>query len=472
MPTRPGGTPIDISAEEVAVGAMLLGGPDVIDEIVSEVKPEHFYDPATRAVFTAVSKLRSEGNAIDGGIVIRHIQDNVGATSGVDESYIGRVMASIPVLGNAAFYARRIQALWRRRECIALAQVLSASARDMEQEVSEIIATHSAATTNLAIGDSQRSAQAMSDLADDLREHLLHRSDAPPEVSTPFDYSDLDDALGGIHHSQLLLIGGRPGSGKTSLLNSMALNILRRNIPIYYFSLEVDSTRLARCLLSMMTRIEEQHLSRVVRREYTLHPDDSETVEAHVGELQGLPLWIDDNPRRSVGELAPLSRMAVQRHGAQIIFLDYLQCVDGDGREQREKVGSIGRELKRIARELNVGMVATCQLTRANEREGRQPRMSDLRESGELEQDADTIVLLHTPPDEEQGESAERAQSRGNSFDWDETQGDRIVDVLVAKQRFGGTGALSMLFRKKFTRYESLSRIPPPEWPADPRVPD
>jgi replicative DNA helicase len=254
-------------------------------------------------------------------------------------------------------------------------------------------------------------------------------------------FKDLDSLTGGLHNSELVILAARPSMGKTALALNMAEYVaIELNITVLFVSLEMSSLELADRLLCSRARVDSHRL-----RNGTISNDDRRKLVERAGEISQAPLFVDDTPSRNMTEIAATARRLKRKNELGLIVIDYLQLIDPDNlRDQRqEQVARIARRLKGLARELEVPVLCLAQLNRQAEvaKENR-PRLSHLRESGAIEQDADTVMLLHRPDRYEPG------------------QHEGIIEIIVAKQRNGPTGDIKLAWLSKFTRFEDLAHKP------------
>jgi replicative DNA helicase len=254
-------------------------------------------------------------------------------------------------------------------------------------------------------------------------------------AGVPTGYTDLDKILAGMQKSELIIVAARPSVGKTSFALNVVRNVLKEGMPVLFVSLEQARIELAERLLCCQALVDSHKL----RKGYLNEEEFGKLMDAS-GTLCETKLFIDDTPGQSMLRIAANARRLKLRHDLRLVVIDYLQLIDPDNKRdsRQEQVASISRRLKFLARELHIPVMALAQVNRSSEdRQDHKPRLSDLRESGALEQDADTVLLLHRPELREPG------------------QHEGIVEVIVGKQRNGPTGEVTLYYRKEFMRFEN-----------------
>jgi len=268
----------------------------------------------------------------------------------------------------------------------------------------------------------------------------------------PTGFTDLDEQITGLKNAEFTILAARPSVGKTALCLNIAEHVaLVEKLPVALFSMEMSCVEIGLRLLCARAKVDAHHL-----RVGTLPADGWSALNLAVGDLSQAPMFVDDTPGLSTLELRAKARRLKARHEIRLVIVDYLQLMESgrtDGRQQ--EISEISRGLKALARELNIPVLALSQLNRGPEQgEGREPRLSDLRESGSLEQDADVVILLHRKVLQED-DAPGQPQQRGPT--------DKVTDVIVAKQRNGPTGKIKLTFLPQFVRFESHAGIDAPD---------
>lgn len=481
---RPGSTPqnrtppCNLEAEQALLAAILSN--NLAYEKVSEfLRTEHFYNPVFGKIYHAAVTLIERGQKAD-AITLRHFFSNdPEITQMGGDDYLTQLMGSFVSIINAGDYGRTIHDLYLRRMLIDVGTdiVNDAFSADVEDEAIHQVEEaeqrlFSLATTGdvrggfVSLGASLAKAQSMAEFAFKQDSHITG-------ITTGL--RDMDHKLGGLQPSDLVILAGRPSMGKTALATNIAFNAARRFLETEgkegavtgFFSLEMSAEQLSTRLVSEYTQIPSNDIRRgQIKREQFM-----EIVDA-IKEMGRIPLYIDDTPALTIAALRTRARrMKRSAHGLGLIVIDYLQLMQGSGNRREEnrvlEISEITRGLKAIAKELNVPVLALSQLSRAVEsREDKRPQLSDLRESGSIEQDADVVMFVFREEYyHSRAEPARRADETDEKFNrryqgWQE-RGEKIhsiAEVIVAKQRHGPIGTVELKFEGQFTRFSDLAR--------------
>lgn len=433
--------PHDLAAEQALLGAMLLTSAAIADA-VELTSAEDFYRPAHAHVFDAVAALYGTGEPVDTVTVAAELQrsgllDVVGGAGALVE-----MQASTPVAGNAAHYAEIVAKNATLRRLIGAAGEVAELAYGRPADVDAALDQAESMIFSVASGTSATSMEKLYTLIDKGVAHLEHLYEHGQSLTgIPTGFSDLDNLLLGLQPSSLVILGARPGIGKTSLaLGMAAAAAMDARRPVLFFSLEMSHLELTQRLLCSEAQVSTQHV-----RSGRLDDKDWKRVNAAVGHLADAPLWIDDNPNTSVLEIRAKARRKHAESGdLGLVVVDYLQLMGGRvGAESRQvEVSEMSRGLKILARELECPVVALSQLSRAPEsRADKRPMLADLRESGAIEQDADVVMFLY----------------RDEMYNSD-TSDRGIAELHVAKHRTGPTGVVKLAFLPHYTRFDNLSQ--------------
>jgi replicative DNA helicase len=469
--------PNNIEAEQGLLGALLYEN-RLLDRIPDRLTPEHFYVPAHGRIFEAIRSLIERGQVADPR-TLRTFFDQDDDLAGVGGgSYLGELAAQGVVGAAAVDYAEAILDLHMRRRLIELGQDMAyeAGRATLENSANEQLAEAEAKLFNLATaGETDRGsvsfAQALSVTIEAAEKAYRHGSGITGVTS---GFVTLDKMLGGLHPSDLLILAGRPAMGKTALATNMAyratLAHLRSNgetgAPALMFSLEMSSDQLAGRILADMTGISSDHI-----RRGKLSDRDIPTFIETAREMEKLPLYIDDTPALSIGQVRQRARRLHRTKGIGLIVIDYLQLLRGSASSAENRVleiSEITRGLKALAKELHVPVLALSQLSRAVEqREDKRPQLADLRESGSIEQDADVVMFVYR--EEYYLEKAEPTQRPEESQDRYNERHAQWLDrcntvqgkaqVIIAKQRHGPIGSPELKFEKEYTRFDDLDEF-------------
>jgi replicative DNA helicase len=382
------------------------------------------------------------------GVLIRSELANykqLEACGGVE--YLGRILGSVPSSANVQYYAGIVKDRSLLREMIAVTGEILEDAFSGAGETAEKL--DRAEQKIFAVTDKKISSNtvALKDLVTRTYE-LIEKRSGSHVTGLATGYHELDELTCGLQNGEMIVIAGRPSMGKTSLALNMAEHIgVVERMPVAMFSLEMGKQQLAERFLCSLSRIDAQLV-----RKGILETEHYQGLAMSCGELSEAPIYVDDTPDLTPLELRAKARRLKSQHGIRCVIVDYLQlmsCGSISIESRQQEITLISRYMKALARELEVPVVVLSQLNRAPEgREGHRPRMSDLRESGSIEQDADVVMLLHREDYYHKGEA--------------DYAPDSTAEVIVAKQRNGPTGTVNLIFMDKFARFENASRIQEP----------
>ncbi len=431
--------PQSIEAEMSVLGAMLLDN-EVISLVIPILSKNSFYKTAHQELYQTIVELYDKGKTVD--LVIlreelkrRSLLDKVG---GIE--YLMEMEESVPTIGNVEYYANIVREKAIKRNLIEVAAIIQKEAFNDALDTDNLLDTSERAIFDIT---QKKFNTASTNLNEILKstfkriENLHDRQNRLTGVSTGF--YDLDDHTCGLQASELIIIAARPSMGKTSL----ALNIIDHvgvveKKPAVVFSLEMSAQQVAQNMLCSHARVDAHKL-----RKGFLDDKEWSNLSYGLGSLSEAPIFIDDTPGLTVLEVRAKARRLKAHHDIQLVVVDYLQLMESSrGENRQQEISIISRGLKSLARELSIPVIAVSQLNRSVEsREGHKPRMSDLRESGSIEQDADVIILLH----------------REDYYDPDKKDG--TAELIIAKQRNGPIGVVKLAFRSNFMRFESLASM-------------
>jgi len=437
--------PESLAAEAAVLGSMLID-PECIGDVIEIVERDAFYRIEHRHIFEALISLyeKNKGVGIDAvllrdELIKRTCLEEVG---GVE--YIAKILDSVPSSANVAYYAGIVKDKMLLRELITTAGAILENAYNQTGEPHE--ALDEAEQRIFAITDKNISgnATALKDLVVRSFE-LIENRQGSHVTGLATGYYELDDLTCGLQNGEMIIVAGRPSMGKTSL----ALNItehlgLIENVPIAIFSLEMGKQQLAERFLCSISEIDSQKVRRGM-----LSDEHYKKLADACAELSEAPIYIDDTSTLTPLDIRAKARRLKSRYNIQCIMVDYLQLMSlgsGHSESRQQEITTISRYLKALARELDIPVIVLSQLNRSPEgREGHKPRMSDLRESGSIEQDADVVMLLHREDYYHRGE--------------DDYEQDNTAELIIAKQRNGPTGTIKLTFREKITRFENAARV-------------
>ena len=422
--------PQNVEAEEAVLGALLIDA-DAIIRVSTIVKPEDFYREKSGWIYAAALALHDRHEPIDFVTICDELErkgrlDPVGGPA-----YLTGLINAVPTSVHAEHYAAIVQRAAIRRRLIEAAGQIAALAYKEEDDLDEVVDRAEQAVFSVSSARLSRSVvplrSAVSDYYDRVEYLNQHRGQM---IGLPTGFARIDAILGGLQRSDMIVLAARPSMGKTSLALTIAHTAARRfGQRVLVFSLEMSSEQVVERLMSAGAGIDSQHL-----RRGEIADDEWGRFVATTGSLSELAVYIDDTPGISILEMRTKARRLHAEVGLDLIVVDYLQLMRADGRHEnrQQEVSAISRGIKALARELNIPILAVSQLSRGVEaRADRRPILSDLRESGSIEQDADVVLFIYR--DELYNENTER---RG------------IADVIIAKHRHGPTGSVSLLFCK------------------------
>ncbi len=451
------------------LGSMILD-PTVIGDVLPLVgKPDAFYLARNGAIFSAIITIYEHHQQGDLPQIIdvlrtREVYDDIG---GAD--YLSQLFEQVPSAVNAPYYARIVAEKAKLRSLIDAAGEMLFDAfhatGDGPEGAGEVLDRAEASIFEIAQDDAKSDPQQLADLLQ-LELDRLEAAEGKGISGMATGFSDLDELLSGLQPGELIIIAARPSMGKTALALNLAEQIAfggrtpfdrktnQPGVPVGVFSLEMTKSAVTQRLLSAYSGLDSHKM-----RTGSLSKDELNELYLVAQELSKAPMFIDDSPAMTVLTLRARARRMVAQHHVKVIIIDYLQLLTApaSGRESRQvEVSAISRGIKALARELNVPVVCLAQLNRgAESREGNRPRMSDLRESGSIEQDADVVALLHRESYYHQGEHAWDPAHR----DFDEENRDKLntAELIIAKQRNGPTGVVKFTWDDKTTRFKNYT---------------
>lgn len=438
---------------EVSVLSAIFLDRDALSRVVEILDATMFFKEAHRRIFRAGVRLFERGEAIDPVTLGEDLakNDELGFAGGYD--YLGELVDIVPTAANVEYHAKIVREKALLRRLIEASQETIRDAFEQgEREVTELLDEAESRIFQVAQSQEREGFVRIKDLLWPAFEEIERLQTAgSPITGIPSGFTDLDKMTTGLQSGDLVIVAARPSMGKTSwVLNVAATAAIEHEAPVAIFSLEMSKEQLLKRLLSAEARVDAQHI-----RRGGMTPDESQRLGAAAGHLNNAPIWIDDTPGMSVLEMRAKARRLtsdIKAEGKQLglIVVDYLQLMGGGaGRSESrvQEVSQISRGLKALARELDVPLIALSQLSRAPEqRNDKRPMLSDLRESGSIEQDADLVMFLFRPeyyfgPVDENGNSIEGK-----------------AELIVSKQRNGPTGSVALHFYKSYTRFESAER--------------
>lgn len=440
--------PHNLDAEKGVLGSILLD-PNIADDVALVVRPDDFYAEANEKLYTHLLAMHDEGRRIDATLLLERLQSTGDLEAVGGAAYLAEVLHAVPYAANAVYYAEIVQAKATLRALIHASTEILRDAYEPTLDPREMVSR--AEEQIFAVHDKRSSDQitTIQDLLVEAFNHIDARLEHGGATGVPSGFTDLDNMTGGLHDSEFIILAARPSMGKTACATNIAEYVaIEANVPTLFVSLEMARLELGQRMLCSQGRIDAGKF----RSGFLSKEDRSKLVEASA-KLGKAPLFIDDTPARTITEIAACARRLKRKSGLGLIVIDYLQLIQPDDpRDPRqEQVAKMARRLKALARELKLPVLCLAQLNRQTEQGkegGHRPRLSHLRESGAIEQDADVVMFVHR---EEYYHTHEEAVEKGICGQ---------ADIIVAKQRNGPTGDVKLAWFDKFTRFENLAQKP------------
>jgi len=466
--------PHNIEAEQALLGALLINN-DAFDRVASFLEVTHFYEPLHARIYEAVAKLVSGGH-IATPVTLKSYFDADEALQEVGGSqYLARLAGAATTIINVAEYGRTIYDLAVRRDLIRIGEEMHVRAYDSpvdDPPASQIMDAEQSLYSLAEKGKYEGGFQSFSEsmrVAIDMAAAAYERDGGLSGISTGLN--SIDELMGGLQSSDLIIVAGRPSMGKTALATNIAFNVAKNYKAehhtdgtvevkdggiVGFFSLEMSAEQLATRLLSEQSRISSGKIRRGKIDEHEWH----QFVEAS-RELEGIPLYIDDTGGLTIASLAARARKLKRQRGLGLLVIDYIQLLSGSGKDggnRVQEVTEITTGLKALAKELAVPIMALSQLSRQVEsRDDKRPQLSDLRESGSIEQDADVVTFVYR--EEYYVSRREPTEGTPDHLQWqaDMEQVFGKAEVIVGKQRHGPTGTIKLQFENEITRFSDLA---------------
>ena len=443
--------PASPEAEAAVLGSMLLDR-ECIGDVIEHISADAFSLTEHRIIYEAVLSLYEQNSQIDLVLLRDELKKrkSLDAVGGVD--YLVRVIESVPSAASSEYYAKIVKEKAMLRDLARVCGEVLHEACDEGGEVGDKLDQAEKRIFEVTEKKIQGSADPVKNLVTQVLENIDFRRNSHSDVTgVPTDYMELDNMLCGLHGGEMIIIAGRPSMGKTTFALNLQENIsITQNIPTAIFSLEMGKHQLVERFLSSQSGVDSQKI-----RRGQISTEEYAKLAEVCGQLHDTPIFIDDTPGLTPLSIRAKCRRLKSKHDIQVVFIDYMQLMGLGGRveSRQQEISTISRYLKALARELDIPVVVLSQLNRGAEgREGHRPRMSDLRESGSIEQDADVIMLLHR----------EAYYHRGDpDYDFDDPKAN-IAEVIIAKQRNGPCGTVEFVFDDKTTRFKTQCHAPDP----------
>ncbi|PQO39787.1 replicative DNA helicase [Bremerella cremea] len=443
--------PCSVEAEQCVLGSIILL-PDVLDDVIMVVRPEDFYDEANKKLFEHMVDLHNSGRKIDTTLLTEHLRNAgdwefIGGTA-----YLAKVARSVPHAAHAVSYAEIVRKKATSRNLILAATDILQDAYQEAGKPEELVGRAEQKIFSILDGRDNRSMASMREIVTEAMERIDARLRGETSNGVLTGFTDIDEMTSGFHGSQLLILAARPAMGKTAFAMNIAENIaVHDKIPVLFVSLEMGSVELCDRLLCSVAKVNGHRL-----RNGTLSNEDRAKLIERSSLVAEAPLFVDDSPSRTVAEIAASARRIMRNERRLgLIVIDYLQLIEPDNANdpRQEQVAKIARRLKGLAREMNVPILCLAQLNRqAEASKDNKPKLSHLRESGAIEQDADVVMFVHREEYYHSGE--ERDQYTGQA------------EIIIGKQRAGPVGEVKLTWLKDFTRFENAFDREPDDFSA------
>ena len=439
--------PQAVNLEEVVLGAMMIDKKGV-DEAIDILHPEAFYSAKHQAIYEAILQLFESGEPVDLLTVANRLRQNKKLEVAGGEFYLVQLTQKVSSSAHIEFHARIVLQKFIQRSLIKISSEIIHDSYDETVDVFDLLDSAESKLYDVSQGNLKSSVATAQSLVIQAKKNIEEIANKQGLSGAPSGFTKLDKLTSGWQPSDLIIIAARPGMGKTALTLSMARNMaIDHNIPVAFFSLEMSSVQLITRLIS-----SETGLSSEVLRTGNLEKHEWEQLNVKVKDLEAAPLYIDDTPSLSIFDLRAKARRLASQFGIKMIMVDYLQLMTAGGSHKggnrEQEISTISRNLKALAKELNVPVIALSQLSRAVEtRTGsKRPILSDLRESGAIEQDADIVSFIYRPEyyKIDEWDDDERSPTEGQA------------EFIVAKHRNGGLDEIRLKFVGKFGRFENL----------------
>ncbi|MFM1807305.1 MAG: replicative helicase [Bacteroidota bacterium] len=439
--------PQAVELERVVLGAMLIDKKGV-DEVIDMLNEEVFYVEAHQKIFSAIHTLFQETKPIDLLTVSNLLKQRKQHEAVGGDYYLIELTRGVGSSAHIEYHARIILQKYVQRSLIKISTQLIEEAYEDSQDVFDLLDQAEARLYDITQGNLKRSAESAQDLVIQAKKKIEEISNKDGLSGVPSGFDKLDEVTSGWQPSDLIIIAARPGMGKTALTLSMARNIaVNKGLPVAFFSLEMSSVQLITRLISSETGLSSEKL-----RTGRLEKHEWEQLNVKVKTLEKAPLFIDDTPSLSIFDLRAKARRLASQHGIKLIIIDYLQLMTiGSSQKagnREQEISTISRNLKALAKELEVPVIALSQLSRAVETRGgsKRPLLSDLRESGAIEQDADIVSFIYRPEYYKIEEWDDEQQSP--------TEGQ--AELIIAKHRNGGLDNIRLKFIGSLGKFENL----------------
>ncbi|MCD8303473.1 MAG: replicative DNA helicase [Prevotellaceae bacterium] len=440
--------PQQLDFEAAVLGALLIEQ-DAYFQVSSFLKPDVFYEHRHQLIYEAIQSLASTQRPVDVLTVPQYLETQGKLEEAGGAFYIAQLAQNVVTSAHIEYQAKILLQKYQARRLITFASRVSQQAFDETTDVADLMQYAEASLFELSQQTQTSSYTQINPLIDEaykLLQKAAQRQDGLSGLASGFD--DLDKHTSGWQNSDLIIIAARPAMGKTAFVLSMVKKMaVDQHVPVAMFSLEMSDVQLVNRLIVNVCEIPGEKI-----RSGQLDPQEWSQLDTRISSLVDAPIYVDDTPSLSVFELRTKARRLVREHGVRAIMIDYLQLMNASGfafNNRQEEVSTISRSLKALAKELNIPVIALSQLNRSVEtregNDGKRPQLSDLRESGAIEQDADLVCFIHRPEYYKIYEDDRGHDLRGKA------------EIIIAKHRNGPVGDVLLNFRSQYARFENLS---------------
>ena len=445
--------PQAVDLEEVVLGAMMIDKKGV-DEVIDILHPEVFYKDAHRHIYEAIFKLFETSEPVDLLTVSSQLKKDGQLEAVGGDFYLIKLTQKVASSAHIEFHARIILQKYIQRSLIKISNEIIEEAYDEGTDVFDLLDAAESKLYDVTQGNLKRSAETAQNLVIQAKKRIEEIANKEGLSGIPSGFDKVDKLTSGWQPSDLIIVAARPGMGKTALTLSMAKNMaVNHGIPVAFFSCEMSSVQLITRLISSETGLSSEKL-----RTGRLEKHEWEQLNVKVKSLESAPLFIDDTPSLSIFDLRAKARRLASQHGIKLVIIDYLQLMTAGGTQKggnrEQEISTISRNLKALAKELNVPVIALSQLSRAVETRGgsKRPLLSDLRESGAIEQDADIVSFIYRPEyyKIDEWDDEERTPTQGQA------------EFIVAKHRNGGLDNIRLKFIGNLGKFDNLDDFDSP----------
>lgn len=448
--------PQNLEAEVAVLGAILQES-EALLKAIDALRPDHFYKDAHRRIFNAALALFARNEPVDLVTLTDELRrrNDLEAVGGA--AALAALLEAVPTAANVTYHARIVRDKALLRQLIGTATELVGMGYEDAESVDEVLDLAEKRIFEISEDKVSRAFIPVKDILKGTFEHIERLYERQAHITgVPTGFSRLDELTSGLQPADLIIVAGRPSMGKTSFALNVAANAARAepSIPVAVFSLEMAKEQLVQRMLCTEARVDSHRL-----RTGKLGPRDWPELTKAAGRLSEMPIYIDDTPAITTLEIRAKARRLKAEGQLGLIIVDYLQLIRGRARieSRQQEISEISRSLKALAKEVNVPVMALSQLSRAVEsRTPPRPQLSDLRESGAIEQDADVVAFLYRKGFYQAQERARKSEVAGLAEELDEE--DRTTEVIISKQRNGPTGSVPLTFLREYTRFEELEQ--------------